>query len=515
MVQTRTRAESAVRRVVVPRPISVPRGSRFLRYLLVALDATAVLGAWVATTAIWPRNSRTAVTSALLIATLVVVQVGVFNALGLYRARVCSIRVVEYARIARGCLLLALSALAVAAFERAIVTPGEIARWICVTFVLMVIMRSGYRAWLTDSRRAGHYQRPILVVGTGHEATEMTALLATHPELGYHVVGIVGSTPEARMSGLKTLPVGELDDAVTVFGQLRATGALICAGDVPSFQLNQIVRDLLDAGAHVQLTSGLRGVDVGRIRPAPLAHEPSFYVEPMTLASWQLAVKRALDSLVAAVMLILTAPVLAVAAAAIKIQDGGPVMFQQERVGRHGKQFKLYKLRTMRVGSERTSDLILELNVRDGPLVKVPNDPRVTKVGRVLRVTSIDELPQLWNVLNGTMSLVGPRPALPDEVARFDTELRAREAVLPGLTGLWQVEGRDNPSFAAYRRFDLFYLQNWSVALDIIILLGTVESVFVRILRGLRHLDQDIQLAPPEVLDPTNAAGGRRAGSGS
>ena len=272
MVQTRTRAESTVRRVVAPRPISVPRGSRFLRSLLVALDATSVLTAWVTTTAIWPRNNRTLLASGLLIMTLVVVQVGVFNALGLYRARVCSLRVVEYARIARGCLLLAFAALAVAAFERAIVTPGEVARWICATFVLLVITRSGYRAWLTDSRRAGRYQRPILVVGTGHEASQMTALLATHPELGYRIVGIVGSTPEALMSGLKLLPVGELFDAVTVFGELRATGALICAGDVPSFQLNQIVRDLLDAGAHVQLTSGLRGVDIGRIRPAPLAH---------------------------------------------------------------------------------------------------------------------------------------------------------------------------------------------------------------------------------------------------
>jgi lipopolysaccharide/colanic/teichoic acid biosynthesis glycosyltransferase len=204
---------------------------------------------------------------------------------------------------------------------------------------------------------------------------------------------------------------------------------------------------------------------------------------------------------------VLGAPLLALAAVAVKLQDGGPVFFRQERVGRHGVPFTLFKLRTMQVGSERATDLILELNVRDGPLVKVPNDPRVTKVGRILRATSIDELPQLWNVLNGTMSLVGPRPALPDEVARFDTELRARESVLPGLTGLWQVEGRDNPSFAAYRRFDLFYLQNWSVALDIIILASTVESVLLRIFRGLRHLDQDIQLAPPEVIDPTNAAG--------
>ena len=160
----------------------------------------------------------------------------------------------------------------------------------------------------------------------------------------------------------------------------------------------------------------------------------------------------------------------------------------------------------MRVGSEHATALMKELNVREGPLTKLPNDPRVTRLGRILRATSIDELPQLWNVLNGTMSLVGPRPALPDEVARFDVELRARESVPPGLTGLWQVEGRDNPSFAAYRRFDLFYLQNWSVGLDIMILLSTVEAIVLRVFRGLRHLDQEIQLAPPEVRDPGRIA---------
>jgi len=511
MVQTRTRAETVQQRTISSDPVVVARGSQFLRVLLVALDAIAVVLSWVVTTAFWPRNDRTPLASILLISVLVIVQVGVFNALGLYRARVCSLRAVEYARVARGCLALALCALAVAAFKHTIVTPGEVARWIAATFVVIIVLRSGYRAWLTDCRRAGRYQRPILLVGTGHEAAEMLALLSTHPELGYRAVAAVGDESQALANGLADLPRSELDNTVEMFGQFGATGALICAGDLPSFRVNQIVRDLLDAGAHVQLTSGLRGVDIGRIRPAPLAHEPLFYVEPVTLASWQLAVKRTLDTAIASVMLALSAPLLALAALAIKVQGGGPVLFRQVRVGRHGAPFTLYKLRTMQVGSDRATDLILDLNVRDGPLMKVPNDPRVTKAGRILRATSIDELPQLWNVLNGTMSLVGPRPALPDEVARFDAELRARESVLPGLTGLWQVEGRDNPSFAAYRRFDLFYLQNWSVALDLIILLGTVESVFLRIFRGLRHLDQDIQLAPPEVLDPASAAGRQEA----
>jgi lipopolysaccharide/colanic/teichoic acid biosynthesis glycosyltransferase len=167
----------------------------------------------------------------------------------------------------------------------------------------------------------------------------------------------------------------------------------------------------------------------------------------------------------------------------------------------------------MRVGAELETPAVTELNMRDGPLMKVSHDPRVTRVGRFLRATSIDELPQLWNVANGTMSLVGPRPALPNEVARFDTELRARESVRPGLTGLWQIEGRDNPSFAAYRRFDLFYIENWSFTLDLVILISTVEAVISRCLRSVLHPGEEVQIAPPEVADPSQEMGRRSARS--
>jgi lipopolysaccharide/colanic/teichoic acid biosynthesis glycosyltransferase len=277
-------------------------------------------------------------------------------------------------------------------------------------------------------------------------------------------------------------------------------------GDIRASEVNRAVQDLLDARAHVQLSSGLHGVAVGRLRPAPLAHEALFYVEPVKLASWKLATKRGIDLVIASLLLVLTSPFLALAAIGIKLQDGGSVLFRQQRIGRNGAAFTLYKLRTMHEGAEHDMGRLIDLNARDGPLVKIPNDPRATRFGRMLRATSIDELPQLWNVLNGTMSLVGPRPALPDEVVHFDSELRAREAVLPGITGLWQVEGRDNPSFAAYRRFDLFYLQNWSVALDLMILLGTVESVVTRIFRSFFRRGDEIALAPPAVKDPAAQA---------
>ena len=187
----------------------------------------------------------------------------------------------------------------------------------------------------------------------------------------------------------------------------------------------------------------------------------------------------------ASLALVAAAPVLLATALAIKLNDRGPVLFRQLRVGLDGEPFSILKFRTMVVEAEAQLEAIAAANQRKGPLFKLASDPRITKVGRILRATSVDELPQLLNVLQGTMSLVGPRPALPDEVARFDEELMARQAVRPGITGRWQIEARDNPSFAAYKRFDLFYVENWSVGLDLAILLTTVQTVALRAVHAL------------------------------
>ena len=428
-----------------------------------------------------------------------------FSAFGLYRSRTCNLRSVEYSRIARACFVLSILLFALADPTGSNLSSGATLLGASLTFVFAVVFRSGYRSWVTGCRRRGRFLRSVLLVGTGDEAAEIAEVLRSHGELGYRVAGTIGDQGEAEAFGLGELWRGGLDAAADVLGETRATGAIICASDLRSVQLNRVVTELLNVGAHLQLSSGLRSVDIGRLRPAPLAGEPLFYVEPMSLAAWQLAAKRAIDLGLASAILVVMAPILAIAALGIKLADGGPVIFKQRRVGRDGRTFVLYKLRTMREGAEAEASGLRVLNVRDGPLLKVAHDPRVTSFGRILRATSIDELPQLWNVLSGTMSLVGPRPALPDEAAAFDEELRAREAVRPGITGLWQVEGRDNPSFAAYRRFDLFYLHNWCVSLDLMILLITVESVVGRLLHGLRNLDEDIPLVPPDLVEPRPA----------
>ena len=196
--------------------------------------------------------------------------------------------------------------------------------------------------------------------------------------------------------------------------------------------------------------------------------------------------RRLFDIAGAAVLLLLASPLLALAALAIELEDGGPVLYRQRRVGKGGGEFELLKLRTMVVDAEdRLADL-MEKNQREGVLFKLSDDPRVTKVGKILRSTSLDELPQLINVVRGDMSLVGPRPALPIEVAQFDEELLARQRVRPGITGLWQVEARDSASFQAYQRLDLFYVENWSVSLDLAILLSTVQTVGARGIRAFR-----------------------------
>jgi lipopolysaccharide/colanic/teichoic acid biosynthesis glycosyltransferase len=216
--------------------------------------------------------------------------------------------------------------------------------------------------------------------------------------------------------------------------------------------------------------------------------------------------KRVIDLGASAITLLLTSPLLIVASLAIKFTDRGPVLFKQTRVGRNGKLFSVYKFRTMVVDAEQRKAELMNNNERSGPLFKMDVDPRVTRIGRFLRLTSLDELPQLFNVVRGQMSIVGPRPALPSEVIEFDEELRRRELVKPGITGLWQVEARDSPSFDAYRRLDLFYVDNWTVVGDLEIMMDTAEHLLGRIVGQLRKQKQAdvVPIAPTSPMDASS-----------
>jgi lipopolysaccharide/colanic/teichoic acid biosynthesis glycosyltransferase len=277
-----------------------------------------------------------------------------------------------------------------------------------------------------------------------------------------------------------------LADLPQLASEVNAEGVILVCSAVTAAESAAVLRGSLACGLHVQLWPGLAGVLSSRIRTAPVSGLPMLYVEAHRPPTWHHAAKRAIDIVTAAVLLPLSAPVLLLAAICIRLEDRGPVFYRHAVIGRYGVQTEVLKLRTMVPNAAQMLDGIAAINERKGgPLFKASDDPRVTRIGRLLRDTSIDELPQLWDVLTGRMSLVGPRFAMPKEAAQFDEELQRRTVMRPGITGLWQTEARDNPSFSAYRRLDLLYVDNWSLGLDLAILANTAHSVTVRAARAL------------------------------
>ncbi len=492
-------------------PDDAPIAVRSLRWILLGLDVGAVTIAWLITLLVPGEFTRSLSGSTTRFGTelalVTVSSVLVIASQRLYLARVCGVRAVETARLARASVLSGVIAVVVAGQLATELSIARAALGALLTFLLLTLARGVYGSWLRRGRTNGRFCRPVVLVGAGPEAAELYRLIEQHPELGYRVTGVVGPSRELRDWSSRVALGGDFDDVLPVLAQARANGVIVATSDVPTDELNRMTRVLLRHDVHVHLSSGLRGIDHRRIRALPFAHEPLFYLEQQSLAPWQRWVKRVLDVSVSGVMLVLLSPLLLASAIAVKLCDRGPVFFRQTRVGRDGAPFTLLKLRTMVIDAEeQLVDLSLD-NQRTGPLFKLERDPRRTRVGHVLERTSIDELPQLINVLRGEMSLVGPRPALPHEVEQFDDELLGRQDVTPGITGLWQVEGRDNPDFEVYRRLDLFYVENWSVGLDLAIMLATAQAVLGRLLQVPRRRRDTRPAVDLTVLTGESAAG--------
>ncbi|MEM7285373.1 MAG: sugar transferase [Actinomycetota bacterium] len=462
------------------------------RLVLVTLDLVAVSLAWLAAILSpfdWQMASRgwavvglsAGLTAALLI---------LFD---LYKSRVSSVRSAELAAISRVAALLIPSILFFDLLSTQELHLGTDLVAGIATFIFLIIGRSVFDGWIRSARSQGRYTRSVVILGSGPGTDDLLELIADHQEAGYRIKGIIARRQEVPK--LKADWLGEPQDVLEIMETVGANGAFVVVDELSAADRSFAVEQLAEAGHHTHLTMGIAGIASQRVQLAPIVHEPLLYVDRPSLKRWQLVVKRALDLFIASTLLLISAPVLALAAALIKLEDGGPVLFRQDRVGFGGRAFPLFKLRTMAVDAEdRLADLA-EQNVRNGPLTKIDHDPRITRIGKFLRFTSIDELPQLVNVLRGQMSLIGPRPALPCEVEAFDDELLARHNVLPGITGLWQVEARDNPSFASYRRLDLFYVKNWSISLDLVILVLTAQTVLVRAVKGVLKRGEVTDLA--------------------
>jgi len=509
--QRKVRDEDAGDRMVGGRAVarrSTRSGSALLRWSLRGADVVALALAWSLTELVWPTPAST-MGVRLLVGLVPFVAGGTWLIAHqrLYLARVATMRTVEQAGLVRvAVVLMAGSAVVDAVRGVADVVPGRIATIGILSFVCLSVARTIYRGWLTAARRAGLFVRPVLIIGIDDKTVEICDLVADHPELGFEVAGVIGSRGAAERAELGRLWRGDVDELSAITRDTTITGAIVSSTAMDPASLDKVTRTLLDERAHVLMSPGITGVDQRRIQPVHMGYEPLLYLDPLELTRSQLLAKRALDIAISVVVAVLVAPLVAFSAAAIKLEDRGPVLFRQRRVGRDGELFTIVKLRTMTVGAEERLDELLPYNERNGPLFKMEHDPRVTRVGRILRSLSIDELPQLCNVLRGDMSLVGPRPALPSEALCFGERLQTRTKVLPGVTGLWQVEARTSGSMLAYERLDLFYVENWSVGLDVMVIIATLEEELVKLARRLWPSRAAGTARAPEAV-PVSGAG--------
>jgi len=400
----------------------------------------------------------------------------VFHRYSLYNSRHVGSCRLEFGRVLHAIAVgVPITALVAYAFDQIVAR-----RWLglvfCLSAVGVMAERAVVRSVFAHLRRRGYFVRPIVVVGTGREAAVLVATLHQEAELGYRVVGLLGDGQDVDPGLDGQLPI--LENGPDPVEQLRSVGAggvIVATTDVDVDTSNRLVRTLTDAGIHVELSSSLRDIDAARVSVRRLGCFPMMYVEAVKRGGWRPAAKRLFDIVVSFTGIVLSAPVMALAALAIKTTSSGPLLFRQERVGWRGKPFMIFKLRSMYVDADQRL-AACAVPADAGPVVKLRNDPRVTPCGRLLRKLSLDELPQLLNVLRGEMSLIGPRPEQPCEAALWTPEQLDRLRVRPGLTGMWQISGRSSARDTK-DRLDLYYVDNWSIWSDTGIMLKTIPVV--------------------------------------
>ena len=341
----------------------------------------------------------------------------------------------------------------------------------------LLVGRLARRRSLKHMRAQGLFQTSVLVAGSPSHIDEVARVLRREKWLGYQVVGGVTSAAiEETAAGLPIL--GRVSDVVDLVTDSSIDTVIFAEGSFPDSQhFKRMAWELEELDVQMIVAPALTDISSQRLRSRPVAGLPLVHVErPQAVAASRWS-KRAFDVVGSGLLLLVAAPIIALVALAVKLEDRGPVFFKQTRVGRRGEEFECLKVRSMVVDAEARKAELEAQNEGAGVLFKITKDPRITKIGGFIRRFSIDELPQLWNVFRGDMSLVGPRPALPKEVAQYDSDTVRRLDVLPGLTGLWQVSGRSNLSWEETVRLDVYYVDNWSIMQDLSILMRTARAV--------------------------------------
>jgi exopolysaccharide biosynthesis polyprenyl glycosylphosphotransferase len=354
-----------------------------------------------------------------------------------------------------------------------------------LTLAVDLVGRYAARKRLHRHRLNGRSMTSVVAVGGATSVADFTAMLCRDRFAGMRVIGAclpteqVGDADSAAMLSEIGIPIlGDVDSVLSAVHSSGAHTVAVVSGEISADKLRWISWQLEGTATDLVVSPGLVEVAGTRLHIQPVAGLPLLHVEEPEFTGFRRFLKAAFDRTVAAVILALLAPVFVAVAVAVRVTSSGPALFRQTRVGIDGKSFTMIKFRSMYVDAEARLAGLVEFNVNsDGLLFKVKDDPRITRVGRILRKYSLDELPQLLNVFKGDMSLVGPRPPLPVEVAQYGADVRRRLLVKPGMTGMWQISGRNDLAWDESVRLDLRYVENWSFTMDLMILWKTIFAV--------------------------------------
>jgi exopolysaccharide biosynthesis polyprenyl glycosylphosphotransferase len=342
------------------------------------------------------------------------------------------------------------------------------------------VLRLSFRRSLQRRQVSGDLLQHSLVVGTDEDAVQLVDALTTHRDSSYRVLGYLDEQAPVGMV-IEGIPIlGRPGDVLTACEEYGAGVVIVSPAGVSPGTLRDLTIALEGSPIDLAVAPSLVQVVTRRMTIETVGGVPILHVDQIRLERGKAILKRTLDIGASALLLFLSAPLCMIVAISVRLGSAGPVLFRQERVGKDGQPFTMLKFRTMVADAEQRLDEVRHLNETEGHFFKATEDPRITPVGRFLRSWSIDELPQLVNVLRGEMSMVGPRPPLPHEVAEYDDWQLRRLRVRPGITGIWQVSGRSNVPFDEAVRLDLFYIENWSLGYDLYLMGRTIGAVLTR-----------------------------------
>ncbi|WP_243753239.1 sugar transferase [Paenarthrobacter sp. MSM-2-10-13] len=464
-----------------------PRSSRLLRFADAFVIVWAVSGAYVIRFGLEPSFLVTSqepnyVWLSVALAIAWWLMLGAWNT---RQSRILGAGPDEYKRVAAASLWL-FGLIAIFSYVFRIETArGYVGIALPVGLLGLLLARWLLRQHLSVARQKGSSMSRLLLLGGPSSVAHLAKSLHSAKHAGY--LPVAAFTPGARdqppiepISGLPILGSGTDTRAVLeAIDECQADAVAVSAGvQLHPQTIRHLGWELAARNVGLIMAPALTDIAGPRIHTQQVAGLPLIHVTTPTLEGGQRVAKRLFDVLVSGLLIICTLPLMLIIAGLVKVGSKGPILFKQARVGKEGKHFQMLKFRSMVVDAEARLSELEHRNEGKGLLFKIKDDPRITRIGGILRKYSLDELPQLFNILAGSMSLVGPRPPLPREVAEYEHDVRRRLLVKPGLTGLWQVSGRSNLSWQDSVRLDLYYVENWSLAGDLVIILRTVRAVF-------------------------------------